>query len=835
MADKKTRDEMQTKGSGESVGISAITDLLFQENYEECRQMLDAYLLENESSEELEIINISLHFSSKSLYNILFLGSDEPFLCSSSAPLYQKEIIEKAKEYCAFFEGKNRKVREIIARGLSGIFETFISDSQFTEGELFEFLCGYLPMLSLMPFEGWKCGMYPSVFERIYLYRDARYAEVEKALLAHLKKIHPKNYEKEVATLGALREEASTDTGKYSKGLSYKLSPCGSFYIVKGRGLCFSKQINIPPSHKDKPVREIAAHAFEKARDILTVRIPDSVECIGDGAFAECTKLTSVRISKALTAISSDAFRACASLVRVQLPETVTEIGDGAFSRCTSLTTVSLSKRMTKIGKGAFASCVSLSNISMPEALASLGEKAFSECRALKNLCVPCGVRVIEERAFELCANLTSIALPDGVETVGKCAFHGCSALTEIALPESVTKIDTWAFSECSSLSEIHIPRGVTHLGESAFQICRALQKVHLGENLKEIGISLFKGCDALQSIYYRGGKASWSKVKIGTYNDVLKNASLRFYSEVAPHEDGEFWHEVNGQVILWPIYTPPGCPALIKNEDGKSYSVSGMPTPQIEDVVIPESYGGYPINAIMNGAFDGNKILKRITIPGSVKTIGEKAFWGCKSLEKAQMGDGVKKIDRSAFGGCDSLQNLQLPQSLTSIEENAFMYCRKLFQITLPKGIKTIHDQTFYGCGSLVKVTFEGKVTSIGYQAFRCTSFSEVILPEGLKTIGEYAFAECHRLEGILLPKSLTHIKRGAFAMSNIYKIYYAGTTQTDWNKISIADEGNEPLKTSCVYYYMENEPSRPLPVWRYIYGGPLEWYKFHTTKRWY
>ena len=68
---------------------------------------------------------------------------------------------------------------------------------------------------------------------------------------------------------------------------------------------------------------------------------------------------------------------------------------------------------------------------------------------------------------------------------------------------------------------------------------------------------------------------------------------------------------------------------------DGKSYAVAGFFAFQnFGDIVIPDTHKDLPVTKIDDAAFRGQEEIKRVTIPASVKYIGDNAFYGCTSLE---------------------------------------------------------------------------------------------------------------------------------------------------------------------------------------------------------
>ena len=72
---------------------------------------------------------------------------------------------------------------------------------------------------------------------------------------------------------------------------------------------------------------------------------------------------------------------------------------------------------------------------------------------------------------------------------------------------------------------------------------------------------------------------------------------------------------------------------SYIFNKDKQSYSVVGYSGSSTE-IIIPTVYNGVPVTNIYNRAFFCERITK-ITIPDSVKHIGNYAFCGCNSLSQ--------------------------------------------------------------------------------------------------------------------------------------------------------------------------------------------------------
>ena len=151
--------------------------------------------------------------------------------------------------------------------------------------------------------------------------------------------------------------------------------------------------------------------------------------------------------------------------------------------------------------------------------------------------------------------------------------------------------------------------------------------------------------------------------------------------------------------------------------------------------------------------------------IPNSVTSIGDKAFSGCRSLQSVTIPNSVRNIGNNAFGWCESLQSVTIPNSVTKIGDEAFEKCVSLQSITIPNSVTSIGDSAFCNCKSLQSVTIPNSVTKIGDEAFRwCESLQSVTIPNSVTSIGNGAFSWCESLQIVTIPNSVTSIGDHAF-----------------------------------------------------------------------
>ena len=122
------------------------------------------------------------------------------------------------------------------------------------------------------------------------------------------------------------------------------------------------------------------------AAKITTVKIPNSVKSIGEGAFSYCEQLISATISNGITSIPTEMFISCIKLASVTIPSSVTSIGDGAFKFCEKLNSVTIPEGVKSIGDLAFFMSydesgnlyASLFEVVLPSTIQSIGANAFA-------------------------------------------------------------------------------------------------------------------------------------------------------------------------------------------------------------------------------------------------------------------------------------------------------------------------------------------------------------------------------------------------------------------------------------------------------------------------
>lgn len=198
--------------------------------------------------------------------------------------------------------------------------------------------------------------------------------------------------------------------------------------------------------------------------------------------------------------------------------------------------------------------------------------------------------------------------------------------------------------------------------------------------------------------------------------------------------------------------------------------------------LVIPEG-----LCATGSAVFYGDKVIEYIKWPAKAKNIASSTFHSCTKLTKVIIPEGVEALGKTGassgesypFQGCTSLASITLPSTLKTIGDRAFNGCTALTSITIPAGVENIGINPFSGCNKLAKITLgstdhfetnddgtvlydKGKTTLITY--LKSKKDKTFDLPSSVKTIGTRAFFENINIETVTVSEGLANIQTLAF-----------------------------------------------------------------------
>ena len=286
----------------------------------------------------------------------------------------------------------------------------------------------------------------------------------------------------------------------------------------------------------------------------------------------------------------------------------------------------------------------------------------------------------------------------------------------------------------------------------------------------------------------------------------------------VVPEDAVNLWDEIRYTTTDESVVEPNNRDSFGKNVTMLSNKYEGGEGVIVFDGVVTD---------IPEWAFQSKGNLKSVTLPNSVRKIGQYAFcYNNNTLEAVDLPEGVRQIGNYAFGYDYQLQEINIPGSVEEIGQNVFLGCDCLMKFTgpyasadgrclildgvllsfarsgleypveyvIPEGVKTLSDRVFQNCYQFTSVTLPASVEVVGTAVFascgNLASFqgkfasedgrflvkdgaivasalsgvSELVIPGNVETIEKQAFAQCYNLQKLIVSEGVKKIADEAF-----------------------------------------------------------------------
>ncbi len=674
----------------------------------------------------------------------------------------------------------------------------------------------------------------------------------------------------------------TNNTTLYAKWIGLK--PSEGVSIENGVVKSYSgseTNVYIPPEYvlangQTVRVTSIGASAFKNSA-IVSIDLPPTLTTIEESAFYGCASLIDVNFSYGnyVTVYGNSVFRGCVNLTSYRLNEKTTKLGSYAFYECEELTSISgiENSLLVEIERYTFYNCAKLTALTLPSGVKTIGEKAFSGATNANILFANASsVERVGDGAFENCKRFVGF-FSENLREIGQNIFFGCSSLKSVTLfgnhkigslfgqsvPSDVESFYPITFDDRYSESDntfeplsqsatYYIPKTlfsvlITNPTDNVVQSdilfdCYTVKEVRFYGNIRKIASYAFRlenySPSSLSfSVQFPSTLIEISPYAFCTRNDLaeltlpasLETIGAYAFSEISALKNvtisGNHLTFVGEHAFLdTPWYNNyQGIIGLGKVVLGVSENYCIKTT--YYDVT-PDQFSAYSV--IAPYAFEGNRVLQKITLSESISQIGDNAFANCTGLRtfvfKAYVATSSRRIGATILDGCTALVDLTVcedidittlfsggvPSSLrilrlsysqrdsvlsvagtagfgtgsitstsiatleigdgfTEIEDNAFTSTTSLVGLTISSTITSIGTRAFYGCTGLSSVTIQGTaLTSIAEESFDgCTSLKTFTFPSSLVSIGARAFRSS-ALTSFTAPERLRTIGKSAF-----------------------------------------------------------------------
>lgn len=242
---------------------------------------------------------------------------------------------------------------------------------------------------------------------------------------------------------------------------------------------------------------------------------------------------------------------------------------------------------------------------------------------------------------------------------------------------------------------------------------------------------------------------------------------------------------------------------------DGISYYISlnsteaevAQKSPEYSgDVVIPESfkYGGktYTVTAIGSYAFNYCQELTSVTLPNTIKEIGNGAFYYMgNNITSIAIPNSVEKIGAGAFASNNNLERIEFKADNKNFIFEDYMlltYDRKtLVQVlskkegafVVPNTVTTLAAKALNCCRNITSITLPKSLITIEEEVFEGVRIQELNIPENVSYIAEGTFLDIDFYSLTVDPNNTSYVCENGILMDAAKTMVLANTWNASFN----------------------------------------------------
>lgn len=419
----------------------------------------------------------------------------------------------------------------------------------------------------------------------------------------------------------------------------------------------------------------------------------------------------------------------------LNIPSTVTGIGENAFYYNYFSGTLKLPEKLTAVGKGAFALNKFTGGLVLPPELETVSESAFA------------GGQYDDQNQFGY------IIVPESVQTIGEMAFPAGSYqyynLSEQdfqyrqyngdAVPNDGMLYISRHYDDLAKtvVKRKILPDGVADVSDCSYPASYA--RYHFFPNELDVEFGCREGYEDIQITWYSDAECTSPVSSVDSFTgDVDYYAKSNHAGEIYIEPSASGSCGAQGENVKWYLIRSGedtngnDAYTLVLQGTGEMQDYEQFQTPwnskreKITEIILSSG-----ITRIGKNAFYNLYNLKNVTLPDTLKSIGESAFEACPKIDRTSLSlpQGLEIVEKKAFYTRMTVEGdvvLILPDNLTEIGEKAF-YCEP-------------NNATVFIGGGVGKLTLnelpQGNTTTTIYNFSQNELSSAVELPSFTKRI---------------------------------------------------------------------------------------------------
>jgi hypothetical protein len=464
-----------------------------------------------------------------------------------------------------------------------------------------------------------------------------------------------------------------------------------------------------------------------------SVEVPNTVDTIGETAFEENLNIVKVTLPNSVKKIEAYSFWGCDNLETVVLGSGLTCVDDYAFANCKGLQSMTLPSNIKSIGIMAFEDCVNLTDITIPVQTTEIHETAFEGCPHV--VIHSESGSYADKYAQELYER--QLEMPE-YEDVSD--YQPDSTVTVVVDPTPDTD-NTDAASDDSSSSgssasgtgqdtvgnvigstKVVGNQAVVFIDNTAPTVMSGIPDDSTAAQNQTSSDTSIVGNTAANSIYPKYTIVNSDTVADQAYYRSTKLSDVSLPSVI--NEIGEFAY---ARSSITELTVPEGVETIGYGAFYHCDNLNSVSLPSTLTCVEPKAFthsawvdsflegitgdSDFLISGNVLVAYRGN--AAEVYVPDGVYLIAGEAFYGHDEITKLTLPDSLKTIGEGAFEGCSSLLDVSFGSNIEAVKDRAFAECG-LSQVSLPQSLKTVGIGAF---DDSVNVTYEGSAPTVTHE----------------------------------------------------------------------------------------------------------------------